>query len=99
MEMATMISREEAKKAVNEWNAKIDNFMKVDLLKLLEAEGVRVKNGKISMNDWFKAAQIVQNQNFYEEGHAIQMKLRDAGHDIKMNMQDNTLVYPRDWDF
>lgn len=99
MKMATMISKEEAKKAVNEWNAKIDNFMKNELPKLLEEEGVRVKNGKISMNDWFKAQAIIQKQNFYTEGHAIQMKLRDAGHDIKMNMQDDTLVYPRSWDF
>lgn len=94
-----MISREEAKKAVNEWNAKIDNFMKVDLPKLLEESGVHVKNGRVKMNDWFKAQYIINDQHFYEEGHAIQMKLRDAGHDIKMNMQDNTLVYPRCWDF
>ena len=89
------MTRNEAENRVNAWNAKIDNFMKVDLLKLLEENGVRVKNGKISMNDWFKAAQIVQNQNFYEEGHAIQMELRNAGYDVKMNMQDNTLVFPR----
>lgn len=95
--MATMISRDDAVNAVNEWNAKIDNFMKVELPKLLESKGVRVKNGKISMNDWFKAAQIVHEQNFYQEGHAIQMELRNAGHDVKMNMQDNTLVFPKWW--
>ena len=90
-----MISRIEAENAVNEWNEKIDNFMANELPKLLESEGVRVKNGKISMNDWFKAQGIVQKQNFYEEGHSIQMKLRNAGHDVKMDMQNHKLVFPR----
>ena len=91
------ISRNEVENRVEAWNAKIDNFMKVELPKLLEADGVRVKNGKISMNDWFKAMELVQKQNFYEEGHAIQMELRDAGYDVKMNMQDHTLVFPKWW--
>lgn len=95
--MATKMSREEVVKSVEAWNAKIDNFMKVELPKLLESDGVRVKNGKISMNDWFKAMTIVNNQNFYKEGHAIQMELRNAGYDVKMNMQDNTLVFPKWW--
>ena len=95
--MATMISKEDAMKAVDEWNAKIDTFMKVELPKLLEAEGFKVKNGKVSINAWFKANEIIGKQNFYKEGHAIQMELRDAGHDIKMNMQDHTLVYPVWW--
>ena len=93
--MARIIDRSEAENIVNAWNAKIDNFMKVELPKLLESEGVRVKNGKICMNDWFKAQTIIQKQNFYKEGHAIQMELRDAGYDVKMNMQDDTLVFPR----
>ena len=91
------ITRDEAANRVNAWNAKIDNFMKVELPKLLEESGVHVKNGKISMNDWFKAAQIVQNQNFYKEGHEIQMELRNAGHDVKMDMQSNKLVFPKWW--
>ena len=95
--MKKVITKEDAMKAVDEWNAKIENFMTNELPKLLEAEGVQVKNGRISMNDWFKANEIINKQNFYTEGHAIQMELRDAGHDIKMNMQDNTLVYPRYW--
>lgn len=92
-----MISRIEAENAVKAWNEKIDNFMKVELPKLLEENGVTVKNGKIKMNDWFKAQTIIQKQNFYAEGHKIQMELRDAGYDVKMNMQDNTLCFPRWW--
>ena len=89
------MTRNEAENRVNAWNAKIDNFMKVELPKLLEESGVHVKNGKIKMNDWFRSVQIVQDQHFYEEGHAIQRELRNAGYDVKMNMQDNTLVFPR----
>ena len=95
--MTTTIDRNEAANIVNAWNAKLDKFMKDELPELLMSEGIRVKNGKISMNDWFKAQTIIQNQHFYEEGHSIQMKLRNAGHDVKMNMQDNTLVFPRWW--
>lgn len=92
--MAIEISMNEAENAVNEWNTKVETFMKNGLPKLLEAEGVRVKNGKISANDWFKACEIVNKQNFYEIGHALQMKLRGAGYDVKMDMQNNTLVFP-----
>ena len=93
--MTSIISRSEAENKVNAWNAKIGNFMNVELPKLLEAEGFRVKNGKVSINAWFKANEIIGKQNFYKEGHEIQMKLRDAGYDVKMNMQDHTLVFPR----
>ena len=89
--MAT-ISKEEARRRVNEWNARIESFMRDELPALLEANGVHVKNGKIKMNDWFKAQSLIQQQDFYTQGHAVQMELRNAGHDVKMNMQDNTLV-------
>ena len=90
-----MVSRIEAENKINEWNKHIADFMEKELPELLKAEGIRVRNGKISMNDWFKAQAIIGKQNFYEKGHAIQMELRNAGHDVKMNMQDNTLSYSR----
>lgn len=89
--MAT-ISREKAQQTVDAWNARIAHFMQEELPALLEAEGVHVKNGKINATAWFKANSIIQRQDFYTQGHAIQMELRNAGHDVKMNMQDNTLV-------
>jgi hypothetical protein len=95
--MEKIISRIEAENTVNAWNAKIDTFMKVELPKLLESEGIPVKNGRISMNGWFKANEIINRQNFYEEGHAILRELREAGYDVKMNMQDHTLTFPRWW--
>ena len=93
--MASIISRSEAENRVNAWNAKVGNFMSVELPKLLEAEGFRVKNGKVSINAWVKANEIIGKKNFYKEGHEIQIELRDAGYDVKMNMQDHTLVFPR----
>ena len=92
-----MITKENATAIVNAWNADIHDFMENKLPELLKEAGVPVKNGRISMNAWFKANEIVQKQNFYEKGHEIQMMLREAGHDIKMNMQDNTLVLPWRW--
>lgn len=94
--MATNITKEEAKKTVKEWNAHIENFMQNELPRLLEERGYPVKNGRVSMNAWFAANEIIGKQNFYKTGHEIQMKLREAGHDVKMNMQDHTLVFP-DW--
>lgn len=91
----TTISRNEAEKRVNDWNAHIANFMTNELPRILEERGVRVKNGKISMNDWFKANAIVNEQNFYKTGIEILRELRDAGYDVKMNMQSNELVFPR----
>ena len=91
----TTISRNEAEKRVNDWNAHIENFMTNELPRILEERGVRVKNGKISMNDWFKANEIVNEQNFYKTGIEILRELRDAGYDVKMNMQSNELVFPR----
>ena len=89
--MAT-ISRNEARNAVDGWNARIVHFMEAELPELLEAEGIHVKNGMIKMNDWFRAQEVIRRQDFYTQGHAIQMELRNAGHDVKMNMQDDTLV-------
>lgn len=93
----TTITKEVAMTTVEVWNAKIKSFMENELPELLKAEGCRVKNGKIAMNDYFKGMQIVQSQNFYQKGHEIQMKLRNAGYDVKMNMQDNTLVFHEEY--
>lgn len=86
------ITREEARQEVAAWNASIDEFMTSRLPGLLEAEGIPVKNGKIRMNDYIKAMQILRNQDFYSKGHAIQVKLRSVGYDVKMDMQSNKLV-------
>lgn len=86
------ITREEARQTVTAWNESIDEFMESKLPGLLESEGIPVKNGKIRMNDYIKAMQIVRNQGFYSKGRAIQVKLRSAGYDVKMDMQSDKLI-------
>lgn len=86
------ITREEARQAVTAWNKSIDEFMMNRLPALLESEGIPVRNGKIRMNDYIKAMQILQKQDFYTRGRAIQEELRSAGYDVKMDMQSNKLV-------
>lgn len=91
------ITKEVAMTTVEIWNAKIKDFMENKLPELLKAEGIPVKNGKIPMNSYFKAMQIIQRQNFYKKGHEIQMKLRNAGYDVKMDMQNDTLVFHEEY--
>lgn len=86
------ITREEARQTVTAWNASIDEFIANKLPALLESEGIPVRNGKIRMNDYMKAMQILQKQDFYTRGRAIQEKLRSAGYDVKMDMQSDKLV-------
>ena len=59
---------------------------------LLEKKGITVRNGQIKLQYWFTAVQIIEEHNFYTKGYALQMELREAGYDVKMNMQDYSLV-------
>lgn len=83
---------EEVKQEIADWNAVIENFNKYELANLLIANGIRVRNGEIRFADWFKAQSIIESQRFYARGHAIQMRLRGAGFDVKMDMQHYTLT-------
>lgn len=69
-------------------NKMIDDYINNDLVKALNA-----KNGKITMNDWFKANALIKEQNFYQKGKAILDELRSEGFDVKMDMQSDKLVY------
>lgn len=86
------IDRVKAESMVNEWNSYVKNFMENELPVLLEKKGVPVKNGRITLNYWFTAMQIVQDQKHYEKARMVQIILRNAGYDVKMNMQDHTLT-------
>lgn len=68
-------------------NKSIDDYINIELAKELNA-----KDGKISINQWFKAQQLINEQKFYEKGMAILNDLRNQGFDVKMNMQSNKLV-------
>lgn len=88
-----MTANELVKQMVKDWNDSIDYFMDNDLPGILQERGIRVHNGKICMNDWFKAMQIVREQNFYERGYKLLKDLRSRGYDVKMDMQSNKLCY------
>ena len=81
------MTKDEAKAIINKHNESIDNYINNDLAKELGA-----KNGKISMNQWFKAQELIKAQGFYEKGMEILRDLRSKGFDVKMNMQSNKLV-------
>ena len=85
------ISSQEALDFVSIWNARVNDFMDIILPELLKAEGIATKDNSISLNDWFRAQEIVRQQNFYEIGKVLQTRLRNAGHDVKMSMLDHTL--------
>ena len=83
----------EARTHVEKWNKHIDDFMVNVLPGLLKERGINVVNGEIKLNDWFKAQQIIQDQDFFKKGYSILKKLRNKGFDIKMDMQRHTLNY------
>lgn len=79
--------KEEAIRKIKEHNDSIDTYINSTL-----AHELGAKDGKISMNQWFKAQALIKEQNFYEKGMTILKELRNEGFDVKMNMQSNKLV-------
>lgn len=88
-----MTSKEMAMVMVKDWNDRIDRFMEETLPVLLSADGYQVKDGMVPLDAWFAAQRHINAQNFDEAGHHLQMMLRNDGHDVKMNMQSNKLVF------
>lgn len=81
------MTKGEAQEIILTHNKSIDDYINIELAKELNA-----KDGKISINQWFKAQQFINAQNFYKKGMAILNDLRNQGFDVKMNMQSNKLV-------
>lgn len=75
---------------IKAWNRRIDRFITEELPDLL---GYPEGTTEIRMTEWFDAQRIIREQNFYETGREIQMGLRNAGFDVKMDMQSDKLVY------
>jgi len=76
------------KEIISAHNDSIDNYININLSKILNA-----KDGKINLTQWFEAQELIRQQNFYEKGRKIQIELRAAGYDVKMNMQSYKLVF------
>lgn len=81
-------AQEKVKRIVKEHNEKIDYFMNVTLAKELNC-----KDGKVNINDWFTAQELINRQGFYISAKAILDTLRAFGYDVKIDMQTNKLVF------
>lgn len=89
------MTREEAKKIINAHNDEIDNFIYNEIPKLLNLTNLtKDKNGEYSltMDDWFKANELIRKKDFYKKGIEILNMLRDDMHNVKMDMQSNKLI-------
>lgn len=82
------MTKQDVINAIQAHNNAIDNYINGELSKKLNA-----KNGKIKMNQWFKAQTLIKEQNFYKKGMVILKELRAEGFDVKMDMQSNKLVF------
>ena len=92
------MTRKEVKKMVDMHNSKIDDFISNILPQLLEMAGVKVTvkdsgEYEIPMNEWFKAQRFITCMDFYKEAMEILDMVRPLGFDVKINMQNNKLVY------
>lgn len=86
------MTKEQANKIVDENNAAIDNYMANILPTELEKAGYPVINGKIPAAAWFTAQSIIHKAGLYANSIATLHRLRNAGFDVKINMQDNKLT-------
>ena len=69
----------------NEW---ADHVYDVLIPELLGA-----KNGKIRLNQWFDARNLISKIGLYDQNWKVLQQARAAGYDVKMNMQDYKLSY------
>ena len=77
------------KMIISAFNQDIDHFYQVELPEKL---GVK-PDEKISLNMWFKANQLIQEQRFYETRMSFLEEARQNGHDVKISMVDYKLSY------
>ena len=64
---------------IESWNKELDVFYNETLAEKLGKK----PTDKFSMHDWFKAQEIIREQNFYKIASEIQKKYRDMGYDVK----------------
>jgi 23S rRNA pseudoU1915 N3-methylase RlmH len=86
MEKGETMTDQEAKELIEKHNNEIDKY--VESL----GEKLHAKNGKIPIENWFKANEMIQEQGFYEKGMKILKQIKSEGFNVKMDMQSNKLV-------
>lgn len=81
------MTKEYVQYRIEKHNNEVNNFINTQLKQRLG-----IKGDTINMNQWFKAQDIIKEQDFYNRGRLVQTELREAGFDVKMNMQSNELI-------
>ena len=90
----TQITNEQAsnlERIAREHNESIDRFFDITIK---ERFGDGEMTAGMFLNQWFEAQELINQQCFYEKGHAILNVLRALGIDCKQNMQTNKLYCP-----
>lgn len=83
------MTRAEVQTIIENHNNEIDNYIN----NILPSElGKKDNTETITATEWFKAQGLIQKQDFYKKGRAIQLPLRDLGFDVKMDMQSHKLI-------
>lgn len=83
------MTREMAKELVKNANERIDNYINNQLPVELGYKA----GDKIPATEWFKAQELINAQKFYETNYMLLKALKADGFDVKINMQNNKLVF------
>ena len=86
MEKGEVMTDQEAKNLIKKHNDEVDEY--VESL----GEKFHAKSGMISIENWFKANEMIQEQGFYEKGMKVLRQIKSEGFNVKMDMQSNKLV-------
>ncbi len=73
---------------IEKHNNEIDGFIYGEL-----SEKLGAKNGKIRLDQWFKAQELIKEKRFYEKGMDLLKLFRDDGWDVKIDAQSNKLRF------
>lgn len=86
------MTKEQVRAKIEAHNVSVDNYIANALPGELEKAGFVVKNGKTSVNAWFKAQELIKEQRFYERACELTTQLREQGFDVKRGC-DHKLVW------
>lgn len=86
------MTKEQVRAKIDFHNNAIDKYISDVLPGELVKAGFTVKNGKTSVNAWFKAQELIKEQRFYEKACELTTQLREQGFDVKRGA-DHKLVW------
>lgn len=87
------MTHEEVKMMCEQHNAEVETYLRDILPEQIKAAGYPVENGMTTMGAWFAAQRFINEQHFFDKGKLIMDAARAAGFDVRMDMQNDTLVF------